>query len=127
MQSGNGQSSHNLFGIKADQRWDGGQVKKETLEYEDGVAVRKREHFRTYASFEQSFQDYVAFLKATPRYAEALTNAEDPGNYFRSLQDAGYATDPAYADKIMQVMQGSEMQTALASFKAPSWRPINKG
>ncbi|MCU7827762.1 MAG: flagellar assembly peptidoglycan hydrolase FlgJ [Candidatus Thiodiazotropha sp. (ex Myrtea sp. 'scaly one' KF741663)] len=120
MQSGNGQSSHNLFGIKADQRWDGGQVKKETLEYEDGVAVRKRERFRTYASFEQSFQDYVAFLKATPRYAEALTNAEDPSTYFRSLQDAGYATDPAYADKIMRVMQGPEMQTALASFKASS-------
>ncbi|MCU7810902.1 MAG: flagellar assembly peptidoglycan hydrolase FlgJ [Candidatus Thiodiazotropha sp. (ex Notomyrtea botanica)] len=120
MQSGNGQSSHNLFGIKADQRWDGGQVKKETLEYEDGVAVRKRERFRTYASFEQSFQDYVAFLKATPRYAEALTNAENPSTYFRSLQDAGYATDPAYAEKIMRVMQGPEMQAALTSFKASS-------
>lgn len=118
MQSAQGECSHNLFGIKADQRWDGGQVKRETLEYEEGVAVRKRERFRTYASFEQSFQDYVDFVRSSPRYAEALENAEDPTAYFKSLQEAGYATDPAYADKILRVMQGPEMQAALASFKA---------
>jgi flagellar protein FlgJ len=113
----NGGSSHNLFGIKADQRWQGGQVKRETLEYESGVAVRRRERFRTYDSFEQSFQDYVAFVKSSPRYAEALSNAADPDAYFRALQDAGYATDPAYADKILRVMQGPEMRSALATFK----------
>jgi peptidoglycan hydrolase FlgJ len=112
-----GRSSYNLFGIKADQRWDGGQVKRETLEYESGVAVRRREHFRTYESFEQSFQDYVAFVKSSPRYAEALSNAGDPDAYFQALQEAGYATDPAYAEKILRVMQGPEMRSALATFK----------
>jgi flagellar protein FlgJ len=113
-----GRSSHNLFGIKAGQNWQGGQVRRETLEFESGVAVRKREPFRTYASFEQSFQDYVALLKNSPRYAEALSNADDPDAYFRALQDAGYATDPAYAEKIQRVMQGPQMQAALSKFKA---------
>lgn len=124
MSAGNGASSHNLFGIKADQRWDGGQVGRETLEYEQGLAVRKRERFRTYASYEQSFQDYVSFLKSNPRYAQALEKTQDPGAYFKALQDAGYATDPDYADKILRVMQGPEMQTALDRFKASPRQPI---
>ena len=124
MSAGNGDSSHNLFGIKADQRWDGGQVKRETLEYEQGLAIRKRERFRTYDSYEQSFQDYVAFLKNNPRYGDALGKTQDPGAYFKALQDAGYATDPDYADKILRVMQGPEMQAALAQFKTSSGQPI---
>ncbi len=118
MSGGDGASSHNLFGIKADQRWQGGSVRQETLEYESGLAVRRRERFRSYASFEQSFQDYVALVKGSPRYAEALSKANEPESYFQALQDAGYATDPAYADKILRVMQGTEMQSALAAFKA---------
>jgi flagellar protein FlgJ len=118
MNGNDGRSSHNLFGIKADQRWQGGSVRQETLEYESGLAVRRRERFRSYESFEQSFQDYVALVKGSPRYAEALANSGDPEAYFQSLQEAGYATDPAYADKIRRVMRGPEMQAAVASLKA---------
>ncbi|MEJ2455749.1 MAG: flagellar assembly peptidoglycan hydrolase FlgJ [Candidatus Thiodiazotropha sp.] len=114
----NGRSSHNLFGIKAGQGWQGGSVKRETLEYESGLAVRKREPFRTYDSFEQSFRDYVDLVKGSPRYAQALQVEGDPDAYFRALQEAGYATDPAYADKILRVMRGSDMQAALERFKA---------
>ena len=120
MSAADGGSSHNLFGIKADQRWQGGSVRQETLEFESGLAVRRREQFRSYDSFEQSFQDYVAFVKGSPRYVEALSKADEPESYFKALQDAGYATDPAYADKILRVMQGSEMSAALAAFKASS-------
>jgi flagellar protein FlgJ len=118
MNGSDGRSSHNLFGIKADQRWQGGSVRQETLEYESGQAVRRRERFRSYESFEQSFQDYVALVKSSPRYAQALANSGDPEAYFQSLQEAGYATDPAYADKIRRVMRGAEMQAAMASLKA---------
>ncbi|MES9992971.1 MAG: flagellar assembly peptidoglycan hydrolase FlgJ [Candidatus Thiodiazotropha sp.] len=124
MQTANGNSSHNLFGIKADQRWDGDRVRRETLEYEQDVAVRRREYFRTYASFEESFRDYVAFLKENPRYTNALQNTGDAEEYFKALQDAGYATDPNYAQKIVRVMQGSEMQTALNRFKAAAQQSI---
>ncbi|MEW8508610.1 MAG: flagellar assembly peptidoglycan hydrolase FlgJ [Candidatus Thiodiazotropha sp.] len=118
MERTDGGSSHNLFGIKADQRWDGDRVRRETLEYEQDVAVRRREYFRTYASYEESFRDYVAFLRENPRYMNALQNTRDAGEYFKALQDAGYATDPNYAQKIVRVMQGPEMQTALSQFKA---------
>ncbi len=110
-------SSHNLFGIKADQRWDGAQVRRETLEYESGIPVRRREAFRAYASYDESFQDYVGFLQHSPRYAEALGKACDTQAYFQALQQAGYATDPNYAEKILRVMQGPEMQAAVEQFK----------
>jgi flagellar protein FlgJ len=117
MRAANGTSSHNLFGIKADQRWSGERVRQETLEFEQDVAVRRREFFRTYGSFEESFQDYVDFLKQNPRYAHALRNTRDVAEYFKALQDAGYATDPEYAQKIVRVMQGAQMQTALSQLK----------
>ncbi len=124
MPAKSGQSSHNLFGIKADQRWDGAQVRRDTLEYENGVAIRKREAFRAYQSYDESFQDYVAFLQSSPRYAEALANADDSQAYFSALQNAGYATDPKYAEKIFRVMQGPEMSAALEEFKSETNRPI---
>ncbi|MEW7984255.1 MAG: flagellar assembly peptidoglycan hydrolase FlgJ [Candidatus Thiodiazotropha sp.] len=117
MRSADGGSSHNLFGIKADQRWSGDRVRQETLEFERDVAVRRREYFRTYGSYDESFRDYVTFLKQNPRYTNALQNTRDATQYFRALQDAGYATDPDYAEKIVRVMQGAEMQTALNRLK----------
>jgi flagellar protein FlgJ len=117
MSGADGGSSHNLFGIKADQRWQGSSVRQETLEFESGLAVRRRERFRSYESFEQSFQDYVDLVKGSPRYEEAVSKSNEPESYFQALQDAGYATDPAYADKILRVMQGPEMSSALTAFK----------
>ena len=119
-----GTSSHNLFGIKADRRWDGAQVRRDTLEYENGVAVRKREAFRAYRSFDESFQDYVAFLQSSPRYANALAQSHDSQAYFSALQNAGYATDPHYAEKILRVMDGAEMRAALQQLKGEQVRPI---
>jgi flagellar protein FlgJ len=124
MRASNGQSSHNLFGIKADRRWSGERVRQETLEFEQDVAVRRREYFRTYESFDESFRDYVAFLKQNPRYTNALQNTRDAAEYFKALQDAGYATDPNYANKILRVMRGAEMQTALSQLKGSDQQSI---
>lgn len=126
MSAGDGGSSHNLFGIKADPRWQGEAVRRQTLEYAGGVAVRRREAFRAYDSFSESFQDYVALLKGSPRYAQALQKSDDPAAYFKALQDAGYATDPAYADKILRVMQGPEMRAALARLADSADRPVQE-
>lgn len=104
IQRPDGSSSHNLFNIKADRRWDGESVAKPTLEYRDGVAAREVGRFRAYDSFAASFDDYVNFLQSNPRYAEALRQADDPKAFVRSLQDAGYATDPAYARKIGNIL-----------------------
>jgi len=114
LRQNDGSPSYNLFNIKADKRWDGDRVAVSSLEYEGGVAVKKRDHFRAYDSLRDSFHDYVAFLKDNPRYREALESVANPGRYFSALQQAGYATDPRYAEKIQAVLEGPEMQRALA-------------
>lgn len=110
---GSGGNSHNLFGIKADGRWDGARATVTTLEFEDGVAVRRKDPFRAYGSYAESFRDYVDFLRDNPRYSQALASTDDPKAYFTALQEAGYATDPRYADKIMRVLEGGEMRAGL--------------
>jgi flagellar protein FlgJ len=109
-----GSNSHNLFGIKADARWQGERATVSTLEYVDGVAVRGKDAFRAYASYQQSFADYVDFLRSHSRYDSALQSGADTRRYFESLQAAGYATDPAYADKIMRVLESDNMRSAVA-------------
>lgn len=101
---GGGNSSHNLFNIKADRRWSGPHVVVTTLEYENGRPQRQQAAFRAYSDFEASFRDYVAFLKSNPRYQEALASAGDGHAFIRGLHEAGYATDPQYADKVRAIL-----------------------
>lgn len=98
-----GESSYNLFNIKADRSWQGKQAKTMTLEYDAGVAKKEIAGFRSYDSYKQSFDDYVNFIKSNPRYSEALRQTGNPGQYMRELQAAGYATDPRYAEKVMNI------------------------
>ncbi len=100
------QSSFNLFNIKAGLRWQGETAQVSTLEYRDGVPVREQAQFRRYAGYEESFRDYVQFLKNSPRYQLALESAADPYAYIERLQEAGYATDPAYAEKVKSIFEG---------------------
>lgn len=104
-----GSSSHNLFGIKADQRWDGGAVTTGTLEYREGVAVREKASFRAYESYTESFEDYVRFLAEQPRYKTALAHSAEPEKFAAALQQAGYATDPHYAEKIVAIYKREEL------------------
>lgn len=115
MRSPDGRLSHNLFGIKADRRWDGATVTAQTIEFEDGVAVRRREVFRAYDSYAESFADFARFVRANPRYQEALAQAADPKAFAAALQRAGYATDPAYARKVSAILDGRALEAALKS------------
>lgn len=114
---GKGSSAFNLFGIKTGRRWKGESVNIGTLEYEHGVAVRKKDKFRAYQSFGDSFNDYVDFLRSNPRYSKALAGAGDSRTFFKELQKAGYATDPRYAAKLTSVLEGKDMQRALQQLK----------
>lgn len=102
---GDGSDSHNLFGIKAGSSWRGARVANTTLEYEQGIPVKKIDYFRAYGSYKESFQDYVGLLRNNPRYADALEKSHVPRQYMASLQKAGYATDPNYAGKVMSIYQ----------------------
>ncbi|MCW8955998.1 MAG: flagellar assembly peptidoglycan hydrolase FlgJ, partial [Gammaproteobacteria bacterium] len=99
----NGQSSYNMFGIKADQRWQGNTIRVSTLEYKDGAMQREQAQFRAYSSVAEAFNDYVDFIQSHPRYEKALESNTDAQAYARELQQAGYATDPDYARKIEQI------------------------
>jgi len=98
-----GESSYNLFNIKADKSWQGKQAQVSTLEFDGGVARKQMAGFRSYESFKESFDDYVAFIKSNPRYDAALQHAGNAQRYVQELQKAGYATDPQYAQKIMRI------------------------
>jgi len=98
------QSSFNLFNIKADKRWDGAQANVSTLEYRDGIAVREKAQFRAYDDFSQSFSDFTDFIQQSPRYQPALEKVSNPASFLQGIQQAGYATDPNYANKVMAIL-----------------------
>jgi flagellar protein FlgJ len=106
-----GSASHNLFGIKADAGWKGAVAEVTTTEYVDGVAHRTSAKFRAYASYDAAFADYARLIRDTPRYAQAYeralarsAGAASGVEYAQGLQRAGYASDPAYADKLARVI-----------------------
>ena len=113
-----GGSSHNLFGIKA-HGWGGGSTQVTTSEYVQGVKVKEKADFRSYASFEQSFNDYVDFLQSNGRYRQALQATANPERFVSELQQAGYATDPQYARKISQIAQKVQTYQQVASVEQP--------
>lgn len=112
MPGANGQSSRNLFGIKAGSRWQGQQTQVRSLEYEAGKPVMRLSRFRSYDSYAQSMKDYVELIGGHPRYEKARQVAQDPDAYFEALQAAGYATDPHYARKLKQVLRSDAFEQA---------------
>ena len=114
IKSSDGGSSHNLFNIKADKAWQGEQENVSTVEYREGIAIKEIAGFRSYDSYQDSFDDYVEFIKTNPRYKEALKVAEQPEQFMQGLQQAGYATDPDYAKKVMKIFQ-SQLMTSKQS------------
>lgn len=113
-----GNSSFNLFNIKTGSTWEKNSVAVNTLEYENGLAIKKTEPFRQYDNFAESFSDYLKLLQKYDRYDHALDNAGDAKAFIHSLQKAGYATDPNYANKIYSIYQGDELNSAIKEMEA---------
>lgn len=107
-----GSPSHNLFGIKAGPQWSGERVMAATLEFDNGVAVRRRESFRAYDSFAESFADYTDYIEANPRYQAARDHSGDARRYLTGLEQGGYATDPLYAGKIDELLNSKWLSGA---------------
>lgn len=113
-QHASGESSFNLFGIKADQRWQGERVVIKTTEFKEDRFVTEKAEFRAYHSVQESIDDYVQFIKQQPRYKTAVLHVNDAEQYLHELKKAGYATDPEYDYKIIRIMRGR--------FVAEEWR-----
>jgi flagellar protein FlgJ len=127
-----GTSSHNLFGIKAGGKWKGPVAEVMTTEYVNGQPQKVMAKFRAYGSYAESFADYARLMKDSPRYQAAVGAAKGLAAspvaagggaggagtavaFANGLQKAGYATDPAYADKLSRVINTTlRLQRSLA-------------
>ena len=109
-----GSNSFNLFGIKAGGSWKGKVAEITTTEYINGSPKKITAKFRAYASYEESFRDYARLIGTNPRYEKAMGQTGSAHAYASELQKAGYATDPAYAQKLSRAIQ-SVVQVHAAS------------
>ncbi|MDR2165760.1 MAG: flagellar assembly peptidoglycan hydrolase FlgJ [Zoogloeaceae bacterium] len=107
-----GSPTHNLFGIKAGESWQGKSAEVATTEYTDGVARNERARFRAYDSYASAFRDYARLLRDNPRYGGVI-GSQDGTEFARRLQQAGYATDPKYAEKLAAIINGPTLREAL--------------
>lgn len=121
-----GLASNNFFGIKAGASWEGAGVASNTTEFVSGAPVTEPARFRAYGSLAESTLDYVRLLRENPRYEQALNTGGDVRAFASALQRGGYATDPAYADKIVAVAAQLERLESVNSFKSGGKEPIHE-
>jgi len=115
-----GESSFNLFGIKAGRSWQGEVVRSETLEFLNGAATRQVEPFRAYESIEHSFADHARLVSRSPRYQAALNTGHDTAAFAHALQQGGYATDPRYAEKLVAVASAVDRVLGAEATRLPT-------
>lgn len=103
LESDNGNSAlavyaNNHFGIKCHKEWNG-----DTYTQDDDT---KDECFRKYGSVYDSYVDHSSFLKSRPRYASLFElRLTDYVGWAKGLKSAGYATDPKYADRLIDIIE----------------------
>ncbi len=96
------QQSNNHFGIKCKKNWTG-----ETVRYDDDAP---NECFRAYPSVEASYHDHAEFLDTQPRYDSLFVYASDDyRSWARGLKAAGYATAPDYAQRLVRIIEESQL------------------
>lgn len=102
LESGNGNSSlareaNNHFGIKCTSEWKGKTILKDDDQKDDC--------FRVYTSADESFRDHSEFLKRK-RYAALFElNKNDYQGWALGLKEAGYATNPRYAELLISLIE----------------------
>lgn len=98
----------NLFGIKADASWKGPTFTLPTTEYVAGKRVTVLARWRQYNSWFASIEDHARFLLENPRYKPAFACTDGP-SFARAVAEAGYATDPQYATKLVATITGRRL------------------
>jgi len=111
LESGWGRSTltaiaNNLYGIKVSTSWKGRFFSLQTQEFFDGSnkPTTVTALFRAYDSWEESVADHSALLTGLPRY-RAVVGETCYKKACRAVHAAGYATDPKYADKLIQLIE----------------------
>jgi Muramidase (flagellum-specific) len=106
-------SWNNVCGIKVgsgkpNAYWRGKSVSRSTWEVRDGRNVVESADFRVYDSIYDCYKDQDLLLQL-PRYAPVRAAAA-PEQQARALQASGYATDPRYADKLINIMNAHDLR-----------------
>jgi flagellum-specific peptidoglycan hydrolase FlgJ len=99
---------NNHFGLQADKSWQGATVDISTHEVVKGVRVAMVDKFRAYPSWADCLLDHAQFFLQNPRYRKCFLERTGEG-WARAAATAGYATDPAYADKLIAIMRGRNL------------------
>jgi flagellum-specific peptidoglycan hydrolase FlgJ len=95
----------NYFGIKASKGpGPAGEISMSTWEVISGANVTVSDAFKAYHNLYESVMDHGRFLADNARYAAAFKVTNDPKEFARRIQAAGYATDPSYATKLINLM-----------------------
>lgn len=95
-------SGKNHFGIKCGSSWSGPYM----LVDDDA----KDEHFRVYQSVKDSYEDHSRFLRVNGRYANLFSlKMTDYKGWAYGLKAAGYATNPKYADILIQLIEDYDL------------------
>lgn len=103
---------NNHFGIKCHRSWQG----KRTYKTDD----LPDECFRSYRSWQESYEDHSKFLQGA-RYRHLYSlRGDDYQGWAKGLQQAGYATNKGYANKLIKIIEDYELY-ALDQGKLPSW------
>ena len=91
-------NGNNHFGIKCHNSWSG-----KTMRADDDA---RNECFRAYDSAEESFRDHSDFLRYRDRYKFLFDfKTDDYKSWAYGLKQAGYATDPTYAAKLIKCVE----------------------
>ena len=99
----------NLFGVKADKSWTGDVWLHNTREFLHGKWVVVEAKWRKYADWQGCMDDHAEFLTSNPRYKAAFDCGRGD-DFCRAIAKAGYATDPTYAEKIISIIHGRNLQ-----------------
>lgn len=100
-----------IFGIKATKTWKGKVYNSKTKECYDGKNLETVSGcFRAYESLEDSINDYFNLILNSKRYEKAV-NSISAFECIKAIKEGGYATDPKYVDKIMDIIKSNNLTT----------------
>jgi flagellum-specific peptidoglycan hydrolase FlgJ len=105
--------ANNLFGVKADTSWHGLTVAMPTQEFYKGTEITVPALWRAYLNWQASIDDHATFILTNPRYHAALALVDNAEAFTQAIAAAGYATDPDYATKIIEVMTAHNLEQIL--------------
>ena len=99
------QKANNHFGVKCGS-WSGDSYYHRTKEYKSGEMRNERACFRSYTDAEQSYKDHSEHMLATSNYEDLFkSNNLDYKYWAEGLYKSGYASDPEYAAKLINLVE----------------------